>query len=181
MVKIIKTNGLIIGIISIIVMANISMAAVELTVAPDNGTIVVQGGTINYTATVLMTEQMVNPITGEIIPQEEVFSIDEVDKQPGWTYVFDPEKVVLENVEDINTSKLTINVSKEASPGNYTHTVLATGSDGVSIDAEVDPYVINTAVAPVPELNTIILTSAGLLGLLAAARRTNNEKNRIPR
>lgn len=80
--------------------------------------------------------------------------------------------MVLENVGDKRTSKLTINVPKEATPGNYEHTVLATGSDGVILDAEVDPYVINTAVAPVPELSTVILTSTGLLGIVVARRRS---------
>ncbi len=175
MVKILKINGFFIGIISFLVIANISMAEVELTVTPDYGTIVLQGGTINYTGTVSMTEKMVNPITGEIIPQEEVFSIDETDKQQGWTYAFDPENVVLENVGDKRTSKLTINVSKEATPGNYEHTVLATGSDGVILDAEVDPYIINMAVAPVPELSTVILTSTGLFGIFVARRRSRRD------
>lgn len=159
----------IVGLIAVLLMADISMAAVELTVTPDNGDMVVPGGTISYTATVTMTELMVN-LDGEIIPQAEVFSINDYDKQIGWTYVFDPENVILNDGDDIRTSKLTIYVSTEAVPDVYEHTVLALGSDGVITDAEFDSWVISTIVNPVPELSTIILTSAGILGLIGLTR-----------
>lgn len=171
--KMINMKKTFIGIFAVLLMANISSAAIELNVIPDNGIVVVQGGTLNYTATLTLTEALGFP------PMDETFSIEEEDKQPGWTYTFSPTDVSLSDPGDIRTTKLTITVPLTAPTGLYKHRVNATGTDEmghmISTWSDLEIFEINTAVNPVPELSTIMLTSAGLLGLLAAARRNKNE------
>ena len=106
--KIMKT---ITGIFVLLLTANTSSAGVELSVTPENGVITVpQGGTINYIATVTADA---DPLDFPL-PQDEVFSIDEIDKQPGWDYLFDPGTVRLENPGESKSTKLTINIASDA-------------------------------------------------------------------
>jgi uncharacterized membrane protein len=158
-----------IGIFAMLLMANISSAAIELNVIPDNGIVVVQGGTVNYTATLNLTEYQ------DYLPMDETFSINEADKQPGWTYTFSPTDVILNNAGDSMTTKLTITVPLTAPTGIYNHTVIATGTDemGRTIKtwSDIETFEINTAIYPTPELSTIMLTSAGLLGLVFVSRK----------
>ncbi len=162
--------NIIFGILSVLLLANVSLAEVELAVAPENETIfVIQGGTINYTVTVNLTGVLDYP------PQEEVFSIEEPDKQPGWNYIFYPENVTLTNDGDSNISVLTMKIPINAAVGLYNHTVIATGYDAlgreINVWIELDTFVINTVVYPIPELSTAILTPAGLLGMLLVSRK----------
>jgi uncharacterized membrane protein len=163
-----NTRKFFIVILLMLLVTDISSAAVELTVSPDNGIIVVRGGSINYTATVTMTEEV-------IFPRIEIFSIKEADKQAHWKYDFAPDNVMLESIGESKTSKLTITVPVDVPTGLYQHTVIATGYDDLGnkiiIEAEVDTYAINTAVPPVPESSTIILSSLGLVGLILITRK----------
>jgi hypothetical protein len=158
----------ILGIFAVMLLANISSAAVELAVTPVDGITVVQGEAISYVATVTVTE----PI---FLPQEEVFSIEDTDKQSGWTYTFAPASVTLENVGDSGSSTLTITVPIGAPTGLYTHTVIATGYDElgniIGIPTEVDVYIINTDVTPIPEFPTVALPVVAVIGLLLLMRR----------
>jgi uncharacterized membrane protein len=167
--KMITMKKTFIGIFAVLLMANISSAAIELNVSPDNGIVVVQGGTLNYTATLTLTEALGFP------PMDETFSIEEADKQPGWTYTFSPTDVSLSDPGDIRTTKLTITVPLTAPTGIYNHTVIATGTDemGRTIKtwSDIETFEINTAIYPTPELSTIMLTSAGLLGLVFVSRK----------
>ncbi len=166
-----KIRKIIIGIFAALLLADVSSAAVDLAVSPGDSIFVRQGETINYTATVTLVDQLDFP------PQEEIFSIEENDKQPGWNYSFNPESVTLENVGDSKSSILTIRVPRDAQVGNYSHTVIATGYDALGremqISTELDMYIINTPVVPIPELSTAILTLTGLLGILLISRRRN--------
>lgn len=160
----------ILGIFAVMLLANISSAAVELTVTPMDGITVVQGETISYVATVTVTEPIDFP------PQEEVFSIEDADKQPDWTYTFDPASVTLENVVgDSGSSTLTITVPIDAPTGLYSHTVIATGYDAfgnmIGVPTEVDIYIINTDVTPIPEFSTIAVPVVAVIGLLLLMRR----------
>lgn len=169
----ININKTFIGIFAVLLMANISSAGIDLTVTPDNGIVVVQGGSINYTATLTLTDVLGFP------PMDETFSIDDADKQPGWTYTFSPTDVSLSDPGDVRTTKLTITVPITAPTGIYKHMVIATGTDAfgkiMSVSTEIDTFQVNTAIAPVPEVSTMMLTSAGLIGLVLVSRR-NREK-----
>jgi uncharacterized membrane protein len=162
------TRKFFIIILLMLLVTNVSSAAVELTVSPDNGIIVVRGGSINYTATVKLTE-------GVIFPRIEIFSIKEADKQAHWKYDFTPDNVVFESIGESKTSKLTITVPVDVPTGMYQHTVIATGYDDLGneiiIKAEVDTYTINTNVPPIPESSTIILSSLGSIGLILIIRK----------
>ena len=168
-----KMRQIIIGIFVAMLLTNISSAEVELTVTPVDAITVVQGETIRYIATVIMTEPIDFP------PQEEVLSIEDVDKQPGWIYAFDPASVTLVNVGDSSSSTLTITVPIDAPTGLYSHTVIATGYDQwgniVGVPTEMDFYVINTGVTPIPEFPTIALPVISVLGImLLMSRREEN-------
>lgn len=143
-------------------------SAVELTVSPENGIIVVRGQSINYTATVTSTEEV-------IFPRIEVFSIKEADKQVRWQYDFAPDNVTLETIGESKNSKITITVPVDVPTGLYQHTIIATGYDDLGnkliIEAEVDTYAINTSVPPIPESSTIILLTLGLIGLMVITRK----------
>jgi len=167
-----KIMKMFIGIFVLLLVANTSSAGVELTVTPENGVITVApGGTINYTATVIADA---NPIDFPE-PQDEVFSIDEVDKQPGWDYIFDPGTVRLEAPGESKSTKLTINIASDAPPGMYHHTVIVYGYDEfgtmIGVPTETDIYVINTDVASIPEFPTIALPILSVIGLLFVMRR----------
>jgi hypothetical protein len=169
-----KIRKIILGIFAVMLLTNISSAAVELTVTPEDGITVVQGGTISYVATLTATDPIDFP------PQEEVFSIEEADKQPGWTYIFDPASVTLFSLGDSGSSTLTIIVPIDAPTGFYSHTVIATGYDEfgnmIGIPTEVDFYVINTDVTPIPEFPTIVLPVISVLGImLLMTRRKGRE------
>jgi uncharacterized membrane protein len=163
-----NTRKFFIVMLLMLLVTDISSAAVELTVSPENGIIVVRGGSINYTATVTLTEEV-------IFPRIEIFSIKEADKQAHWKYDFALDNVTLETIGESKTSKLTITVPVDVPTGLYQHTVIATGYDDLGnkiiIEAEVDTYAINTAVPPVPESSTIILSSLGLIGLMLITRK----------
>ncbi len=106
MLKISKIMKPIIGIFVLLLAANSSSAGVELSVTPEDGIITVApGGTINYIATVTADA---NPDDFPA-PQDEIFSIDEVDKQPGWDYIFDPGTLRLETPGESKSTILTIN------------------------------------------------------------------------
>ena len=149
---------------------DISSAAVELTVSPENGIVVIRGGSINYTATVTSTDEI-------IFPKIEIFSIKDADKQVGWKYDFVPDNVTLGTIGELKTSKITITVPANVPTGLYQHTVIATGYDDlgnqIKIEAEVDTYAINTSVPPIPESSTVVLSSLGLIGLLLIRRKYN--------
>jgi hypothetical protein len=144
-----------------------------LTVTPDDSIVVLQGGTVNYTATLTLTEALGFP------PMDETFSIEDADRQPGWIYTFSPEDVSLTDPGDVRTTKLTITVPLSAPTGMYHHRVNATGTDAfghvMSTWTEIDTFQINSIVAPVPELSTILLTSAGLIGLVFVSRRNRGK------
>lgn len=163
-----NTRKIFLGILSLLLLTNISFGAVELNVTPVNGINVVQGGNISYTATVTLTDAIG-------FPRKEEFSIKSDDMQPLWVYDFDPVNVSMETKGDSKTSTLTITVPMNAPTGLYHHTVIATGYDDLGneiiIEAEVDTFAINTAVAPVPESNTVILTSLGLVGMFLLTRK----------
>ncbi|HJH29892.1 MAG TPA: PEF-CTERM sorting domain-containing protein [Methanosarcinaceae archaeon] len=172
-----KIRQIIIGIFVAMLLTNISSAAVELTVTPVDAITVVQGETISYIATVTMTDSIFYP------PLEEVFSIEDADKQLGWTYTFDSASVILVNVGDSNSSTLTITVPIDAPTGLYSHTVIATGYDQfgniigipITFPIEVDYYDINTDVTPIPEFPTIALPVISVLGImLLMSRREEN-------
>jgi hypothetical protein len=166
-----NTRKIILGILSLLLLTNISVGAVELKLTPVNGINVVQGGSISYTATVTLTEAIG-------FPRKEEFSIKSTDVQPLWVYDFDPMNVTLEKKGESKTSTLTITVPITAPTGLYRHIVIATGYDDLGneiiIEAEVDTFAINTAVAPVPESRTIILTSLGLVGMFIVTRKYKN-------
>ena len=159
----------ILGIFAVMLLANISSAAVELTVTPVDDITVVQGEAISYVTTVTVTELIDFP------PQSEVFSIEDADKQPDWTYTFDPASVTLVNVGDSGSSTLTITVPIDAPTGLYSHTVIATGYDAfgnmIGVPTEFDFYVINTDVTPVPEFPTVALPVVAVIGMLLLMRR----------
>ena len=169
-----KINKVIIGICTLILLANISLGAVELVVSPEDSKItgVMPGGSINYTANVVVTEDLAGP-------QDEDFSIVNTttgSPMAGWGYAFDPVTVRLQGtLGESNSSRLTITVPGSAHPGNYTHTVYATGYDELgrifNISTELDSYVYDIPVFPVPELNTFILITTGIFGLMLLARR----------
>ena len=163
-----NTRKIILGIFSLLLLTNISFGAVELNLTPVNGINVVQGGSISYTATVTLTEAVG-------FPRREEFSIKSADMQPLWGYDFDPVNVSLETIGESKSSTLTITVPISAPTGLYRHTVIATGYDDLGneiiIEAEVDTFAINTAVAPIPESRTVILTSLGLVGMFIVTRK----------
>lgn len=164
MSKIIKT---IIGIFVLLLIANTSSAGVELSVTPENGVITVApGGTINYIATVTADS---NPDDFPA-PQDEVFSIDELDKRPKWDCIFDPGTLRLETPGESKSTTLTINIASDAPPGMYHHTVIVYGYDEfgtlIGVPTETDIYVINTDVAPIPEFPTIAFPIISVIGLL---------------
>jgi len=172
MTKISKIMKTIIGIFILLLIANTSSAGVGLTVTPETGDITVApGGTINYIATVTADA---NP---DDFPaaQDEVFSIDEVDKQPGWDYIFDPGTLRLETPGESKSTKLTINIASDAPPGLYHHTVIVYGYDEfgtlIGVPTETDIYVINTDVAPIPEFPTIAFPIISVIGLLFVMRK----------
>jgi hypothetical protein len=173
MLKISKIMKTIIGIFVLLLIANTSSAGVELSVTPENGVITVApGGTINYIATVTADA------TSDDFPapQDEVFSIDEVDKQLGWNYIFDPGTLRLEAPGESKSTILTINIASDAPPGLYHHTVMVDGYDefgtSIGIPVETDIYVINTDVAPIPEFPTIALPIISVIGLLFVMRKS---------
>lgn len=152
-------------------LANTASAAVLLDVPPEDGIKVAQGGMIRY---------IVN-VTGEadlILPQDEDFSIEETDKQPGWTYTFDPESVTVTEPFQSKYSVLTIVVASDAPLGIYQHTVIAEGYDEfgrlIGIPVEVDTEVINTEV--IPEFTTIAIPVAAVLGLFMLMQRRRKEQ-----
>ncbi len=163
----------IIGIFVMLLVANTSSAGVELTVTPENGVITVApGGTINYIATVTAdADPMDFPE-----PQDELFSIDEIDKQPGWDYIFDPGTLRLETPGESKTTILTINIASDAPPGMYHHTVIVYGYDEfgtlIGVPTETDIYVINTDVSSIPEFPTIALPILSVIGLLFVMRKS---------
>lgn len=166
-----NTTKIIFGILSLLLLTNISFGAVELNLTPVHGINVVQGGSISYKATVTLTEAVG-------FPRKEEFSIKSADMLPLWLYDFDPVNVTLETIGESKSSTLTITVPMNTPPGLYSHTVLATGYDDLGneiiIEAEVDTYAINTAVAPIPESRTAILTSLGLVGIFIVIRKYKN-------
>lgn len=105
-------------ILLMVFVTDISSAAVELTVSPENGIVVIRGGSINYTATVTSTEEI-------IFPKIEIFSIKDADKQVGWKYDFVPDNVTLGTIGELKTSKITITVPANVPTGLYQHTVIA--------------------------------------------------------
>lgn len=162
---------IILGVLSLLLLTNISFGAVELNLTPVNGINVVQGGSISYTATVKLTE-----VAG--FPRKEEFSIKSADMQPNWVYDFEPQNVTLETNGDSKTSTLTITVPINATTGLYRHTVIASGYDDLGneiiIESEVDTFAINTAINPVPESMTAILISLGLIGIFILTRKYKN-------
>src|SRR3972149_8284185 len=156
-------------------MTNIAVAEVDLTIDPINTAFVVQGGSIDYRVTITLTE----PLSDESNWLDEVFSI--LDKRDGWTYNFVPENVrLLNNSGESRTSILTMTVPETAPVGLYQHTVLASGTTELDefwglVGGVERTYVVSTPVDPIPELNTGILTSIGIFGLLLLTRR--NRKN----
>ncbi len=161
----------IIGILVVSMLTNIASAGVILTVTPVGPSFAIQGGTIDYQATVTVED------TGLGSPwEEEFFSINDADKQPGWNYNFNPGSVmVYDNPGESQSSILTMSVPIDAPVGTYSHTVEATGydEDGIALQiyTELDVWVVSTLVEPIPELNTAILTSAGMLGLILISRK----------
>jgi hypothetical protein len=154
------------GFVIALTFANTASAAVLLDVTPEDGITVAQGGTITY---------IVN-VTGEadlFFSQDEDFSIEETDKQPGWTYTFDPETVTVTAPFQSEYSTLTIVVASDAPLGVYQHTVIAEGYDEFGrlfdIVVELDTEVINTEV--IPEFTTIAIPVAAIFGLLLLIRR----------
>lgn len=157
-----------IGMLTILLLSNMSLAAVELKVTPVDVEAVSPGGSIDYEITVEVTEDLYSPW------QEEIFSIS--DKQSGWNYNFNPESVTLyNNIGETKSSILTMTVPNDAPIGLYSHTVVATGYDefgkDINVETEVDTFVVNTPIEPIPELNTGILTSAGMIGLILILRK----------
>ncbi|HII00389.1 TPA: PEF-CTERM sorting domain-containing protein [Methanosarcinaceae archaeon] len=96
---------------------------------------------------------------------------------PDWGYSFSEDSVILDLERTTNTSVLEITVPSDAVPGNYSHTVTATGYDelGKEIDypSEFDIYVINTNVN-VPEFPTVALPMLAVFGLVAIFGRRKN-------
>lgn len=173
MLKISKIIKTFIGIFVLLLVANTSSAGVELTVTPENGVITVApGGTINYTATVTADAD-----PGDFpLPQDEVFSIADADKQLGWDYSFDPGTLRLETPGESNSTKLSIKIASDAPPGIYHHTVIVKGYDefGTMFNyvTEEDIYVINTDVSSIPEFPTIAFPIISVLGLLFVMRKS---------
>jgi hypothetical protein len=173
MSKISKIMKTIIGIFVLLLIANTSSAGVELTVTPENGVITAApGGTINYIATVTA-----DPTTDDFPePQDEVFSIDDADKQPGWDYIFDPGTLRLEAPGESKSTILTINIASDAPPGIYHHTVIVDGYDEFGtlygVRTETDIYVINTDVSSIPEFPAIVFPIISVLGLLFVMRKS---------
>lgn len=164
----------IIGILCVLLLTNIATAGVVLTATPVGSDFVIQGGEIEYYVTITVEEEGLGSDW-----QEEFFSVSEVDKQPGWNYDFDPESVmVYDNPSESQTSILTMSVPIDAPIGDYTHRIEANGYDEIGqmigLVTEFDLVVVNTPVEPIPELNSLWLTSGGLLGLLLFYRRTKN-------
>lgn len=161
----------IIGILSVLMLSNIVSAGVILTVTPVGPSFAVQGGTIEYQAIVTVED------TGLGSPwQEEIFSVDNADKQPGWNYNFNPGSVTVNDIAgESQSSILTMTIPSDAPTGTYSHTIIATGYDEVGqmigIETEIDTYIVSTPVEPIPELNTGILMSAGMIGLVLISRR----------
>lgn len=166
----------ILGILAVLLFANIGSAEiVGLDVIPVGPDFAVQGGTIDYRVIVTMNE----PVSDGSIWLREVFSI--LDERVGWTYSFAPTTVTLDNtLGDSREAILTITVPDTASVGTYSHTVGATGTtefdESMGIEGGMfTTRIIDTPIAPVPELNTGILTSLGMVGLFVISRRFRRE------
>lgn len=165
--------GFIFGLLGLLLLANTcSAAGLTLSVVAVNGTYdVTPGETISYIATV---------IDKETFEAENVyFSINRTYQtdiwNPDWYYVFDPSTVRLEDANDSQSSKLTLQVPEDATPGTYYHTVQASGrtdfEEMVNITGRATVHVINSDVNNIPEFPSIALPAAAVLGLVAIFRR----------
>ena len=167
-----KIRFILIGLLSLLFLVNTCSAAVDLTVTPVNGDTVAPGGTISYYVNVSATEDLGG------LPQRENLSIEESTKQSGWSYVFNPETLILENKGDLNTSILTITVPANATIGEtYHHVLLGDGYqtfDDVSgplyINVENDESGFNTHIQ-VPEFPSVAVPVVAILGIIAVIGR----------
>lgn len=164
--------GFLFGFLGLLFLVNTCSAGLTLSVIPENGTYdVTPGETISYIATV---------IDDETFEAETVsFSINRTYQNdiwnPDWYYVFDPSTVQLADANDSQSSKLTLEVPADATPGTYYHTVQASGrtdfEEMVNITGRATVHVVHSDVNNIPEFPSIALPVAAVLGLVAVFGR----------
>lgn len=167
-VNLVVKIGFLFGLLSLLLLANTCSAAADLTVTPVSDNIVEPGGTVYYYVNLSTTTDLGGN-------QTEYLSIRTDTKQSGWSYLFDPEKLILKNAGDSKTSILAITVPDTATEKTYYHVVVADGyleiADNITIQVEHDESGINPDVNNIPEFPSIALPVAAVLGLVFAFGR----------
>jgi hypothetical protein len=152
----VRIKFLLVCLLGLLFLVNTCSAAVEFNI-PQDTVYAYRGETVSFNLNVNLDPQ--SQVSGDII---ETFSIDQ-DGIPGWGYHFSKNSVTLNNANPSDSSVLYITVPNDAAAGEYEHTILATGDDGVV--QEVSMYVVNTNVS-VPEFPSVAVPVAAVLGLM---------------
>jgi len=157
--------------------ANTVNAGFTLHVTPDEN-IVSPGGTAKFTVDVAMISGVnaVEIVDLRVVDDSELDGLGNPNHTISWKTNFTPDLFPIGPYPDEKTSTLEIEV-----PNTFTTAVnFSVRGDGYYDDGTGLPwydfgvaelFVYPISVAPVPELNTTILTSAGLLGLVFVSRK----------
>ena len=173
----VKVKSLGFGILVLLLMVNTCSAGLSSLVSPVDTEIVSPGESISYK--VVVNDDQITDLSPQLSYEDVNFSINEADKQSGWTYTFYPSTVRLSSPTESKSSILTMKVSDDAAPGVYPHTLKVEAWNGFSyIDGKpstTQTYVINPDVNNIPEFPTVALPMLAVFGLVAIFGKRKNK------